>query len=297
MKHPIRVALSVAFGFAMTQLAFAAEPIGKVLNAKTAIFSGTTEKRQLEVGDGIFFRDRLTSNETGTGEFVFNDGAKLAIGPSASLVIDEFVQKDQSTFQKLGAAAAKGTFRWISGKSPSAAYRIKTPMGTLGNRGTAYDITNENGVTSIVLLNGAADFCAGRDCRSLRNTGDYITTDGRTISPPRDVRTVFKTKDEVAKVFPFLAIPGLLSPSFQVPGSNLYSDRALRDMRDQGTNEASNNARGGNQGGTNAGGTTTGSTVGVAGAGAIGGLMGAAALMSTLGNEDDEDEDRGISPD
>jgi hypothetical protein len=116
----------------------AAEPVGKVLSAKKSVYSG---QRTLRAGDQVFFRDRLSTSATGAAEIMFRDGTKLAMGPSASLVVDQFVLKDPSTFRKFGITATKGTFRWISGSSPSSAYQIKTPTGTMGIRGTAFDFT------------------------------------------------------------------------------------------------------------------------------------------------------------
>jgi hypothetical protein len=116
----------------------AAEPVGKVLSAKASVYSG---KRTLQAGDEVFLRDRLSTSATGAAEFVFRDGTKLAMGPSARLVVDQFVLKGRSTFSKFGITATKGTFRWISGRSPSSAYQIKTPTGTMGIRGTAFDFT------------------------------------------------------------------------------------------------------------------------------------------------------------
>jgi hypothetical protein len=117
-------------------------PIGKVLSAaQTVRASGNAGARVLTKNADIFFLDRISTNATGVGEFEFSDGTKLAVGPSASLVVDEFVFKNKSSFQKLSLSAAKGTFRWISGNSPSSAYKIRTPLGTMGIRGTAFDVT------------------------------------------------------------------------------------------------------------------------------------------------------------
>lgn len=217
--------------------ASAAEPIGKVVAAKTSVSSsGAGGKKELKVRDDVFFMDRLTTNATGIGEFMFDDGTKLALGPSASLVVDRFVQKNETTFQKLGVKAAKGTFRWVSGKSPSSAYQIKTPMGTMGVRGTAFDVSTRGGRTHVVLLNGKATFCAGAKCAVLSRTGDYISSDGSTVSPTVQIGTAFKNRREAARVFPFLANPSLLSAKFRVRGSYLFRTAFGGPKFDQGRN-------------------------------------------------------------
>ena len=134
-------------------------PVGQVLKAtQTVRASGNAGARVLSKNSDIFFLDRISTNNTGVGEFEFADGTKLAVGPSASLVVDAYVLKNNSSFKKLGLSAAKGTFRWISGRSSSSAYQIRTPYGTMGVRGTAFDVTVRNGRVYAALINGSAKF-------------------------------------------------------------------------------------------------------------------------------------------
>ena len=66
----------------------------------------------------------VRANASGVGQFQFHDGTKLAIGPNASVKIDKFVLGEGGKVKKLTIRATKGTFRWISGKSPSSAYTL-----------------------------------------------------------------------------------------------------------------------------------------------------------------------------
>jgi hypothetical protein len=228
----------------------AAEPAGKVLSAKKEVSSaGTGGKKSLRPNDPVFLMDRLSTNATGTGEFLFNDGTKLAIGPSASLVVDEFVQKNRSTVSKLGVAASKGTFRWISGKSPPSAYRIKTPRGTMAIRGTALEVTTVDGVTHVLLLEGEAEFCEDEyqlnenengdenvvptadapqesGCVVLNNPCEYIAIGGQGISEKKDVKEAFRNRQEAAKIFPLQDDSRDLSAGFQVPGVSCLAGMA-----------------------------------------------------------------------
>ena len=199
----------------------AGEPIGTVLKAaQTVKTSGTQGTRVLSRSDGVFYLDRISSNGTGSGEFQFSDGTKLAVGPGANLVVDEFVFASKSRFQKLGLAAAKGTFRWISGNSAASAYKIKTPYGTMGIRGTAFDVTLRNGRVYIALINGSARFCNGSSCRTLKKSCDFIVADGQKISEPARVSTATSKHETAAQLFPYLANPARLSSRFRVGGGN-----------------------------------------------------------------------------
>jgi hypothetical protein len=201
--------------------ASASEPIGTVLKAaQTVKASGTQRTRVLSRSDDIFYLDRISSNSTGSGEFQFSDGTKLAVGPGANLVVDEFVFASKSRFQKLSLAAAKGTFRWISGSSASSAYKIKTPYGTMGIRGTAFDVTIRNGRVYIALINGSAKFCNGSTCRTLKKSCDFIVADRGKISEPARVSTATTKHETAAQLFPYLANPARLSSRFRVGGGN-----------------------------------------------------------------------------
>ena len=196
-------------------------PVGQVLKAtETVRASGNAGERVLSKNSGIFFLDRISTNATGVGEFEFTDGTKLAVGPSASLVVDAFVLKNNSSFKKLGLSAAKGTFRWISGRSPSSAYQIRTPYGTMGIRGTAFDVTVRNGRVYIALINGSAKFCAGSSCQTLKRSCDYIVADGQKLSRPEPISSAFTKRAAAAEIFPYLANPNRLSSRFRIGGGN-----------------------------------------------------------------------------
>jgi hypothetical protein len=199
----------------------ASEPIGTVLKAaQTVKASGTQGTRVLSRSDNVFYLDRISSNGTGSGEFQFSDGTKLAVGPGANLVVDEFVFASKSRFQKLSLAAAKGTFRWISGGSASSAYKIKTPYGTMGIRGTAFDVTIRNGRVYVALINGSAKFCNGSSCQTLKRSCDFIVADRGKISAPAHVSTATTKHQTAAQLFPYLANPQRLSSRFRVGGGN-----------------------------------------------------------------------------
>ena len=196
-------------------------PVGQVLKAtQTVRASGNAGARVLSRNSDIYFLDRISTNATGVGEFEFADGTKLAVGPSASLVVDAYVLKNNSSFQKLGLSAAKGTFRWISGRSPSSAYQIRTPYGTMGVRGTAFDVTVRNGRVYIALINGNAKFCSGSSCQTLKRSCDYIVADGRKLSKPEPIASGFTKQAVAAEIFPYLANPNRLSSRFRIGGGN-----------------------------------------------------------------------------
>ena len=231
MKALVALLVAVATYFVMDwSSASAREPIGTVLNAAQTVRAGGAQgTRVLTKNNDVFYLDRISANATGNGEFEFKDGTKLALGPGASLVVNESVLKSKSRFQKLSLSATRGAFRWISGGSASSAYEISTPHGTIGIRGTVLDVTIRNGRVYLALISGNAKFCNGSSCRTLKQSCDFIVVDGRKISEPESISKGFEKREAASQIFPFLADPNRLSSRFRVGGSCFSRSAGIRD--------------------------------------------------------------------
>jgi hypothetical protein len=161
------------------------EPVGKAVSIRTMV-SG--DKGVLKRADPVDRNERISTNNTGLGQFQFADGTKLAVGPNSSIVIDEYVLASGNRVKKLAMNSTKGAFRWISGKSPSSAYAIATPVGTLGVRGTAVDLYIGDNIAMMVLLNGSSEWCNDGRCVAVDRPCDFIIARGGTdISDPQRI--------------------------------------------------------------------------------------------------------------
>ena len=200
---------------ASPQTSGAAEKVGSAVDISTRVQG---QSGVLSKGDSIYRDETIRSNASGVGAFVFIDGTKLAVGPNSSVVIDEYVFGGGGTVKKLAIGATKGTLRWISGKSDHKAYRLQTPSGTLGVRGTAFDIyIGPDGVTAVTLLSGAADFCNSGGCRTLRRRCDFIIARPRgDITRPKGIVRNIGIKVNGSDAFPFLSGKAGLPRGFDV---------------------------------------------------------------------------------
>ena len=196
--------------------AFAAEEIGKAL-AITVTVSG--DNGILKASSPIHRDERIRASSSGQGQFEFRDGTKLAVGPNSSLVLDRSIFAGDTTFQSLTLKASRGTFRWVSGTSKSSAYKINTPFGTLGVRGTVVDVYIGSNTAAAVILEGQAEFC-GNDgkCKRLERGCDIVRANRKGLM---DVETEPKAavkgiRNEVS--FPFLMGTRKLSRPFHVGG-------------------------------------------------------------------------------
>lgn len=196
--------IAAAVALLSTSVAFAQEQVGQATLIKTSV---TGAGGPLALSSPVYRDERISTSASGLGEFTFRDGTKFAVGGSSSVVIDRFVFDDSNTFNQLTLNAARGSFRWISGKSKSQAYEIVTPAGTIGVRGTRLDIfVGPGGLTSVVLLEGAAQFCGANGCEELRRRCDVVvaTPGGGVSDPSRVNREIFATVG-TDRAFPFLS--------------------------------------------------------------------------------------------
>nr|WP_246707642.1 FecR domain-containing protein [Ensifer oleiphilus] len=208
---------------------FAAEPVGQAVSIRTEV-SGASGP--LAVRDPVYRDERIRTSKSGLGQFVFQDGTKLAVGWGSSVVIDQFVYDGTKSVKKLTITAAKGTFRWVSGKSKHSAYEIVTPAGTIGVRGTAFDFyVGRDGTTAVVLLNGAASFCGAGGCRQLTRRCDcVVATPGGGVS--RAARVSQRTLRSLgnAQALPFLSGGQRLSGTIGAVGAGCGLQAAVRDV-------------------------------------------------------------------
>ena len=204
MRGLAKKTFAAATALLWTSVAIAQEQVGQATLVKTAV-SGASGP--LAIKSPVYRDERITTSQSGLGEFTFRDGTKFAVGGNSSVVIDRFVFDDSRTFNQLTLNAARGSFRWVSGKSKSEAYEIVTPAGTIGVRGTRLDIfVGPGGVTSVVLLEGGARFCGANGCQELRRRCDVViaTPAGGVSDPSRVNRGIFQSVG-TDSAFPFLS--------------------------------------------------------------------------------------------
>lgn len=239
----------------------AAEQVGQATLITTSV---TGDGAALASKSPVHRNERIKTSRTGLGEFVFSDGTRFAVGSNSSVVIDKFVYAGDTSVKNLTINAAKGSFRWISGGSKSSAYKIATPAGTIGVRGTAFDVfIGRGGATAVVLLKGSVQFCGANGCRDLRKRCDYIiaTPGGGVSDPARFDKQAFQQMRS-AQAFPFITGKQQLSRRFRV-GSGCVASASVNQNRSksQGSLSAPSGPSGGsdNDGGSD-GGDSGGST-------------------------------------
>ena len=96
---------------------------------------------------------------------LFLDETSLSVGPRSDVTLDHFIYDANRGTGRMVLSASRGALRFVSGSMESRSYQIRTPVATVGVRGTVFDLLvtrNASGriVTVLVLVEGAtvADF-------------------------------------------------------------------------------------------------------------------------------------------
>ncbi len=145
----------IMLGFTSAGYASSIAKVVATSGAPTA--SGPSGTRTLSAGSELFEHDKITVS-SGNAQVLFIDGTKLVVGPGSTLVVEKFLLRGGTTAQNFSIAALRGTFRFITGKSPKSAYNIKTANATIGIRGTGFDFWVLNN-TGVAVLEGKVKLC------------------------------------------------------------------------------------------------------------------------------------------
>lgn len=144
-----------------------AERIGVAAMVKSNV-TGTIGGRTAELnsGDGVFHRQVISADAAGRAQLIFIDETVFSVGRGATVTLDEFVYNPNRRAGSIVLNVSKGAFRFISGSARPDTYTIKTPVATIGVRGTIFsaNVVSRNYMT-LNLLQGKLLICPEKDKR------------------------------------------------------------------------------------------------------------------------------------
>jgi hypothetical protein len=165
----------------------------------SATHAGDT--KVLTVGADVFIGDLVKTGPSGQVQIKFSDNTELVVGPRSSLTIEDYLLREDGSAGNVVVNTLAGTFRFVTGNAPKDRYLIKTPTGTIGVRGTAFDWANTQTGTAAMLYHGAIEVCTtGGTCVLLEEVCDvaeYDASQARLIghfdNVTGDARNVFRS--------------------------------------------------------------------------------------------------------
>ena len=173
------VALTASPVHAQTRVGEAAVVKNEVVRVAA---SATT---QINVGDGLLRDEVVRTGLDSATRLVMADSTNLSLGPNATIALDRTVFDDEHHYRDIAVKLTSGAFRFVTGNSQKAAYKITTPLATIGVRGTILDILSQRGKSTIKLQEGAATVCTVTfQCIVLTEPGEtaVITSTGGKIT-------------------------------------------------------------------------------------------------------------------
>jgi hypothetical protein len=178
------LAALAATTIAGAQAQAATEPrIGTTATAQRDV-SGTLAgtRRMLKLGDGVFQNVDIATGDAAAAQILFADETALTMGPNSRVTLDKLVYDPATRKGELAIRATTGAFRFISGSGPKAGYKIDTPMGTIGVRGTIIQFLIRGPWLTLELTEGGTTLCTkSGKCVELDRPGTYVVTNGSDV--------------------------------------------------------------------------------------------------------------------
>ncbi|MGU3667694.1 FecR domain-containing protein [Methylobacterium sp. A49B] len=144
------------------------------------------EERRLQVGIDVFKDDVVQTGGIGAVILQFTDKTTLKIFPNSTVKLDNYVYDADKTVLQIGLSLLSGAMRIASGGPHTAdKYQLRTPLATIGIRGTVVHIVSEKDRTVVEALHGTFNACATTSsaCRTVLATDDMnalqLWSDGR----------------------------------------------------------------------------------------------------------------------
>lgn len=159
--------------FLLTSLS-AEDAIGKVITVQG---KAEANQRNLSRGSSIFVSDKVGVQENSKVQIKFSDGGILNLIEKTEYVVKSYAFNPSGTNTYAGELL-KGGFRAVSGSigqiNPSG-YSVKTPVATIGIRGTTLEANIVNGETFFGCREG--QISVRNDAGELfLNAGEYTST-------------------------------------------------------------------------------------------------------------------------
>ena len=165
----------------------------RVQNTVSGIVGGRSQA--LSDGSSVYPNELVKTEADSLAKLTFLDQTNLSVGPSSQVKLDKFVFDPNKSASAVAVSMSTGAFRFVTGNSDPAKFKLTTPAAAIGLRGTILDINNTATKTIVVLVEGGAQVCARLDprtglktdkpkCTELTQPGDYVVVQNNGVISP-----------------------------------------------------------------------------------------------------------------
>jgi hypothetical protein len=135
--------------------------------------------RPLVAGSDVFSRQVVSTGQDSAAQLLFLDETSLSIGPQSEITLDRFVYDPNRGAGNVVVNATRGALRFVSGSQQSNSYQIRTPVATIGVRGTIFDLylkalANGKTILVLILVEGGTSMTYGGQVYNLNKPGQAL---------------------------------------------------------------------------------------------------------------------------
>ncbi|MDC2889457.1 FecR family protein [Psychrosphaera algicola] len=169
---------------------------GKTLvtrGAVSAISSSGADTRKLKRRSPIYSSDVVSTGANAKAQLRMTDGGMIALKENSELLISDYKFSDDNGRGSVVMELVKGGLRSVTGsiKAESGDYKLKTPVGSIGIRGTHYEVEIVGGTIWVAVWDGAVDLdiTSGDQSGSTLSLGQNEGYSYASIDPQGKVTT------------------------------------------------------------------------------------------------------------
>jgi len=192
------------------------QPAGQIVWVSGNVKAAYPEQspRVLARGSVLYEKDTLTTDTDSSGEIAFTDNSIVSLRPDTTFVIEQYhFDESKPSSGQYVMNLIKGGFRTITGfvaKAQPENYQVKTPVATIGVRGTTYQTNCGGGQCGVGLEHGAGV--------QVTNAGGSVVLNDST---PYATINNSNTKPTLSTIAPIiLAHPPTVTPANAPPPAN-----------------------------------------------------------------------------
>jgi hypothetical protein len=241
MRRSIIAFSAIFSALVLTPSAFA--QTGDRIGAASAVRNQVTasqgaQERRLATGNPVLQNDRIRTGVDSVAQLLFADQTTLSVGPRSEITLDRFVYDPNRSTGDVAVGLTTGALRFVSGQQDPRSYQVRTPVATIGVRGTIVDFLFINGRMFAILDEGRAFFTlANGQVIELNVPGQAVEffADG-TVSDPFLWRGRYEAAQGTA-TFPLFGNPFYETPGFEGADNpddhtNITDELETRDLFD-----------------------------------------------------------------
>src|SRR5262245_23606625 len=96
--------------------------------------------QQMSAGSELVANQRIRTGDASSAQLLFLDETSVSMGARSDLVLDRFVYNPNRGTGNVVLSTARGALRFVTGAQNPTNYTVKTPVATIGVRGTIAEI-------------------------------------------------------------------------------------------------------------------------------------------------------------